>query len=152
MDGHLTKWLGSSGVDASLLALVSPLRLYPATTPVGAATVTAVAAALDVGGGVHRYADDTYFGGGQWPLLSCMLGLARLDAGDRDGAVALMRWAASTAGASGELPEQVDRHLLFPEREQEWVDRWGPSASPLLWSHAMFVRLAVELGDRRELS
>ena len=28
---------------------------------------------------------------------------------------------------------------------QEWIDRWGPDATPLLWSHAMIIRLAVEL-------
>lgn len=146
VDGRLTKWLGSDGLDASLLALVSPMRLYPTADPVGAATVEAVQATLSVDGGVHRYLDDTYYGGGQWPLLSCMLGLARADAGDRDGALALLRWAESTATGDGDLPEQVDWHLLAPEREQEWIDRWGPSACPLLWSHAMYVRLAVELG------
>ena len=144
--GRLTKWLGSDRLDASLLALVSPLRFEPAAGAVGAATLAAIAAELEVDGGVHRYADDTYFGGGQWPLLSCMLGLARLDAGDRDGAMRSLRWAVSTATASGDLPEQVDWHLLHPEHEQEWIERWGPSAVPLLWSHAMVLRLAVELG------
>ncbi len=99
VNGRLTKWLGSDGLDASLLALVSPMRLYPVSEPVGAATVAAVADTLSVDGGVHRYLDDTYFGGGQWPLLSCMLGLARADAGDREGALALLEWAASTASA-----------------------------------------------------
>jgi GH15 family glucan-1,4-alpha-glucosidase len=46
----------------------------------------------------------------------------------------------------GELPEQTSTHLLAPEHEQEWIGRWGPSACPLLWSHAMYVTLAVELG------
>ncbi len=41
---------------------------------------------LTVDGGVHRYLGDTFFGGGQWPLLSCFLGLAHLAAGDRDAA------------------------------------------------------------------
>jgi len=144
--GHLAKWLGSTEVDASLAALVSPLGVFPATEPVGAATVKAVDSALNVGGGVHRYLDDTFYGGGQWPLLSCMLGLGFEALGDRSRAMAQLRWAASTAVASGELPEQVGDHLLFPERRAEWVDRWGSVATPLLWSHAMYVRLAVELG------
>ena len=43
------------------------------------------------------------------------------------------------------MPEQVDDHLLDPAFVDEWVERWGPSADPLLWSYAMFLRLAVEL-------
>ncbi len=27
-----------------------------------------------------------------------------------------------------------------------WIDRWGPVATPLLWSHAMVLRLGLELG------
>jgi GH15 family glucan-1,4-alpha-glucosidase len=145
-EGRLTKWLGSDRLDASLLALVSPMRFEPATGAVGAATTAAIAAELDVDGGVHRYTADTYFGGGQWPLLTCMLGLARADAGDRDGALESLQWAVSTATQAGELPEQVNWHLLHPEHEQEWIERWGPSAVPLLWTHAMVLRLAVELG------
>ncbi len=44
------------------------------------------------------------------------------------------------------MPEQVDAHLLAPDRFDEWVDRWGTVARPLLWSHAMLIRLVVELG------
>jgi len=145
-DGHLAKWLGSSEVDASLLAVVSPLAIYPVGEALGRSSVAAVRSDLEVGMGVHRYRSDTFFGGGQWPLLSCFLGLADVAAGNTDSALDLLRWAASTANAEGELPEQVDQHLLDPARVDEWVERWGPVAQPLLWSHAMYVRLAVQLG------
>jgi GH15 family glucan-1,4-alpha-glucosidase len=145
-DGHLAKWLGSTEVDASLAALISPLSAVPADGTLGAATLDAVDAALNVDGGVHRYLDDTFYGGGQWPLLSCMLGLGFAARGDRARAFDQLRWAASTATPDGELPEQVADHLLFPERRADWIDRWGTVATPLLWSHAMYLRLAVELG------
>ena len=45
--------------------------------------------------------------------------------------------AAQTLRATG--------HLLHPEFEQFWIDKWGPVATPLLWSHAMFLRLEAEL-------
>ena len=61
----------------------------------------------------------------------------------------LLDWAASTATDEGTLPEQVAGHLLSPEHQQEWIDRWGPVANPLLWSHAMVLRLAAELGANR---
>jgi GH15 family glucan-1,4-alpha-glucosidase len=145
-DGHLAKWLGSREVDASLAALVAPLGVFPAEEPIGAATLEAVDAALNVGGGVHRYLDDTFYGGGQWPLLSCMLGLGFEARGDRERALEQLQWAATTAVGGGELPEQVPGDLLFPDRRAEWVERWGPVATPLLWSHAMYLRLAIELG------
>jgi GH15 family glucan-1,4-alpha-glucosidase len=145
-DGHLTKWLGSSEVDASLLAVISPLQVIPVSELLGRVTVTTVERDLAQDGGVHRYRVDTFFGGGQWPLLTCFLGLADAARGSRDLALERLRWAASTADAEDNLPEQVGWHLLDPTRMDEWVTRWGTVACPLLWSHAMFVRLAVELG------
>lgn len=150
-DGHLAKWLGSAEVDASLLASVYPLGAFPASTPLGAATIAAVDAQLNFGGGVHRYLADTFYGGGQWPLLSCMLGLAFAASGDRDRALDQLRWAASTVTPDGDMPEQVDHHLLDESMRQQWIDRWGTVATPLLWSHAMYIRLAVELGITSEV-
>ena len=146
-DGHLTKWLGTDAVDASLAALIAPLGLFPADSPLGRATIAAIDDQLCVEGGVYRFRADTYFGGGRWPLLSCFLGLAKAAASDRDGARVLLEWAASTATEQGHLPEQVDGHLLDPGYRQEWLDRWGPVATPLLWSHAMVLRLAAELKE-----
>ena len=69
----------------------------------------------------------------------------QLNHGDADKAAAYFDWAVSTATPSLDLPEQVDRHLLAPERRQEWIDKCGEVATPLLWSHAMVLRLAKEL-------
>ena len=145
-DGHLAKWLGSTEVDASLASTLYPLEVFPADSPLGIATIAAIEAQLTFERGVHRYRADTFFGGGQWPLLSCMLGLAHARAGDTERALELLRWAAATVTVDGHFPEQVGLHLLDASMTQEWVDRWGPVATPLLWSHAMFARLAVELG------
>jgi GH15 family glucan-1,4-alpha-glucosidase len=144
-DGHLIKWIGSSEVDASLAALAAPLAVIPASSPIGLATIAELDRALNAGGGVHRFLADTYYGGGQWPLLSCMLGLAHAAAGDRDRAFDLLRWSAAAVRESGTMPEQVDDHLLAPGFVAEWEERWGPSADPLLWSYAMYLRLSVEL-------
>lgn len=144
-DGHLSKWLGSQAVDASLLAIIAPLDVFDARESIGSATIAAIDAQLNTNGGVHRYAADTFFGGGQWPLLSCFLGLTFLAAGDRGRALDQLCWAATTATPDSRLPEQVDDHLLAPHMRQEWVDRWGTVATPLLWSHGMFLRLASGL-------
>ena len=91
------------------------------------------------GGGVHRHLDDVYYGGGEWLLLTAFLGLAEPERA-RD----CLDWIAAHAGPGGELPEQSQDHLLHPEELEPWIERWGPPASPLLWSHAMFLTLAHE--------
>src|SRR5690606_3021118 len=138
VDGRLAKWLGATAVDASLLAVVYPMRVIEPTSAIGLSTIAAIDAELNVGGGVHRYRADTFFGGGQWPLLSCMLGLAFSAAGLPDRARGQLRWSAGTADDAGLMPEQVPDHLLDSSKRQEWVDRWGPVAKPLLWTHAMY--------------
>ncbi len=145
VDGHLVKWMGSDAVDGSLTSLIAPLHFIPADHPVARATVDAVEADLEVADGVHRFIADTFFGGGQWPLLSCFAGLARAALGEPERAAAYLAWAVSNATNTLDLPEQVDGHLLAPDRKQEWVDKWGDVATPLLWSHAMVLRLAKEL-------
>jgi isomaltose glucohydrolase len=145
-DGHLTKWLGSEEIDASLASVVYPLGVFGPDTAVGTATIAAIDSQLAVNHGVHRFLADTFFGGGQWPLLSCMLGIAYSGAGSTERARELLEWASTQFTAEGFLPEQVGEHLLDPSMEAEWIERWGTVATPLLWSHAMFARLAVQLG------
>lgn len=145
-NGHLTKWLGASTIDASLISVLYPLAVVDPTSELGQSTIAAVDEQLNADGGVHRYLEDTFYGGGQWPLLSCMLGLAFSASGQSEQAARQLRWAAATAGETGAMPEQVGLHLLDHAMTAEWVERWGPIANPLLWTHAMYVRLAVELG------
>lgn len=149
-DGHLRKWMGSDAVDGSLTACVVPFGVVAPGSPVAEATLAAVEEQITVDGGVHRFAADVFFGGGQWPLLSCLLGWNHLAAGRRDRAEELLSWAAAQADADLQLPEQVPHDLLHPEHRQEWLDRWGPVAQPLLWSHAMVLTLAHELGHTTE--
>jgi GH15 family glucan-1,4-alpha-glucosidase len=145
-DWSLTKWIGSDAVDGSLPACIVPFGLVPAGSPVATATLDRVEAELSSGEGMHRFAADVFYGGGQWPLLSCLLGWNRAVAGEPDRALAHLRWAARQAERDGQLPEQVPDHLLHPESRREWLDRWGPVARPLLWSHGMYLILAGELG------
>jgi GH15 family glucan-1,4-alpha-glucosidase len=63
-------------------------------------------------------------------------------------AVDYLVWATETATSNNDLPEQVSDPLLAPERFQEWVDKWGSVATPLLWSHAMLLRLNAEVSPR----
>ncbi len=146
VDGHLTKYLGSTAVDASVLAAVAPFATVDHAT--ARATVAAVERDLVRECGVHRYRADTFYGGGRWPVLAALLGQAHLRLGRPEAAHAQLRWIASTATPDGRLPEQTGDILLAPGRRQEWIDRWGPVATPLLWSHGMYLTLAHSLGIR----
>jgi GH15 family glucan-1,4-alpha-glucosidase len=143
-DGYLVKWLDTSReVDGSLVAVAALYGVLPIGSDLVTATVAAVERELTSDGpvgasGVHRYPSDTFYGGGQWPVLACLLAWHHTRAGDRAGAGRLLDWVAGTADADLDLPEQVPP-LLAPQRLEEWVERWGPSARPLLWSHGMFL-------------
>lgn len=148
--GSLTKWNGNDAVDASLLWAVAPYALFDPDEPRAQATVERVASELTTpGGGVHRYLADTYYGGGEWLLLTAALARVRLrrgHPGDREAAQTALRWMAAQADGDGMLPEQVADHAFHPSRIAEWQALWGQSARPLLWSHATYLALYVELG------
>ncbi len=145
---HLSKWIGTDAVDASLAACIVPFGALEVSDPLARATLDRIAAQLDTDGGVHRFRADVFYGGGQWVLLSCLLGWNRAAAGDTAAGWRYLRWAAAQANDAGELPEQVADHLLHPQHQDEWIQRWGTVATPLLWSHAMYLILADELGLR----
>ena len=147
--GAYTKWADNDAVDASLLWISSPYGLEAPDAPAFAATLRRIEAELvSPDGGVRRYAADTYYGGGEWLLLTAGLGrvyLRRGKPGDRDRADRCRRWIERQAGPEGFLPEQVALHASHPDRIAEWEAAWGPSASPLLWSHATYLALLAEL-------
>lgn len=150
-DGTFVKYAGTNAVDASLLWLALPFGVVPPDDPTFVRTVERVQAELQVaGGGVRRYLGDTFYGGGEWVLLTAWLGWALNQLGRRDEAIACLEWIESTATSTLDLPEQVAEHPQSLGHVAEWVDRWGPVATPLLWSHAMYLVLVDELGLRDE--
>jgi len=125
-------------VDGSLLWLSVPFGVLPPHDPLIAATIDAIRRDLcGPGGGVYRYLGDTYYGGGQWTLLTSSLAWHAAVQGDRADALELNGWVRSCARGNGDLPEQVTAHAQEAGMVDPWVRRWGPVATPLLWSHAM---------------
>lgn len=144
--GHLSKWLGGDMIDASLLAVATPFGMIADDDPIMVETTRRIEAELVHDGGVHRYALDTFYGGGEWLLLAALLGWHQARTGRAAEAWDQLDWIARHATVDGDMAEQVDDHLLAPHAEAAWIERWGPVARPLLWSHAMFLTLALELG------
>ncbi len=140
IDGRLAKFVGSDLVDGNLLGAIVPYKLLAVDDPIAQATLARAARDL-LHGGVRRYVEDTYFGGGEWLLLTAWLGWVHAENNDFVQARALQEWVAAQADAHGDMPEQVCDAPLVPAFVQPWIDRWGPIAKPLLWSHAMYLIL-----------
>ncbi len=136
----------SYGVDASLIGLFVPYGIYAPSSAVAQTTIARIEQDIHFpGGGVYRYPQDTYYGGGEWLLLACWLGWYYAENGQHEKAADLLKWVESQADTQGQLSEQVLDHLLDPDYLEEWEQRWGKNASPLLWSHAMLIILTEAL-------
>ena len=141
-DGHLVKSIRNPEIDANLIALATPYQVLAYESPTMQKTLQRIHEQLaNQAGGLRRYATDTYYGGGEWILLSAWLGWAACEAGDFRTARKQLAWIEDQADAYGFLPEQVPQNLNATEKYQEWLKQWGPIASPLLWSHAQFLIL-----------
>jgi GH15 family glucan-1,4-alpha-glucosidase len=146
MDGRLVKSLGSSEVDASLLGVAVPFGAIDAKDPVMQRTVEWIERDLRSGpGGLHRYRKDTYYGGGEWILLTAWLGWYYAETGQVQKSEAILDWVEAQTTAQGDLPEQIPANLNEPPYYVTWLRRWGAIASPLLWSHAKYLILREAL-------
>lgn len=137
--GHerIGKPLSPDAVDASILLTLGNFGPFPGDDPTVTATLKAVDNELVIDEGVHRYREDEFYGGGQWPVLAgAYASLAQVDPLARERAI---QWIETQADQNANLPEQSPTHLRNPEYLKPWVDRWGPVARPLLWSHAMYL-------------
>lgn len=144
-DGYFPKFLGSELVDASLIWLGVPYRVVELDDPALRRTIERIETELASGGGVKRYVKDTYYGGGEWVILAAFLGLYQLRVGNRTRAVQLLEWITEQQTNGGFLPEQVLHSVNVPSMIGVWEQKWGGVATPLIWSHAMFLLLEGEL-------
>ena len=138
---HYIKSVGKDEVDASLLWLHVPYQLVDGHDQTMRETIRHIEEKLRFNQGLHRYPQDVYYGGGLWVLLTAWLGWHYAEVGETEEAKQILQWVREQFNENGELPEQVFQHLLAPDHYQAWIDKWGPSACPLLWSHAMHLVL-----------
>jgi len=144
-EGRFVKAVGREDVDASLIGLAVPYRLVELGDARMRKTIATIEATLGRGGGLHRYAADTYYGGGEWVQLTAWLGWYWAEAGQTDKACRLLDWVEAQADANGYLPEQVPADMNDPSYYEPWRQRWGDIATPLLWSHAKYLILKCVL-------
>lgn len=151
--GHFVKFPDAPAVDASLLGLAVPYGLVAVDDPLMVKTVEYIEATILRNGGVHRYASDTYYGGGAWILLTAWLGWYYVELSVKCPKLAddlqqkiqtCQSWIEAHADARLNLPEQSAENLNDPSYYPTWVGRWGDVASPLLWSHAKYIVLVLK--------
>lgn len=145
-DGTFVKGFGRHDVDASLVWLATPFELVVDDDPVFRRTLARIEDELLVDGGLLRYRTDTFYGGGAWTLLTAGLAWHHARAGRAERARTLLAWVDAQRREGGGLPEQVPVATTDPWFLDWWTRRWGPSAAPLLWSHAMVVLARAALG------
>jgi GH15 family glucan-1,4-alpha-glucosidase len=130
--------LPAGAIDGSCLLVLGPYGPFSEDDALVAGTLAAVERTLVVDGGVHRYLEDEYYGGGLWVVLAGALAQV-LAPNEPDLAERVLAWIEAQADEDGALPEQVETHLRRPASRAAWVERWGSPARPLLWSHAMYL-------------
>jgi GH15 family glucan-1,4-alpha-glucosidase len=139
-----------SAVDSSLLGMGFPFKVLDLMDPILVATVDEIETELHrQNGGVYRYKADVYYGGGEWILLTVWLGIHYFLIGQIEKATQILKWIEGKADPEGNLPEQISDHMLAPSHYDTWVKKWGPIASPLLWSHAMYLILYTMLQEKQ---
>jgi GH15 family glucan-1,4-alpha-glucosidase len=141
IEDTFAKYIGTNEVDSSLIWMAVPFNVVTIDNPIFLNTVKRIEKELLHNGGVHRYKADTYYGGGEWILLSCWLGWFYTITGQMLKAEEIINWVESTADENNYLPEQVCTHVNDELYYPYWVNKWGVVASPLLWSHAMYIIL-----------
>jgi GH15 family glucan-1,4-alpha-glucosidase len=148
--GYFVKFPHSPAVDASLLGLTVPYGVVAPDDPIMLRTVEYIEATILRSGGLHRYAADSYYGGGAWILLTAWLGWYYIELAARRPELvpelqqkiqSCLSWVEAHAENNLNLPEQVAENLNVPSYYPIWVERWGEVASPLLWSHAKYIIL-----------
>lgn len=65
--------------------------------------------------------------------------------GDKGVAREQLTWLEAQADRDCNLPEQGSHHLVDEDSYKTWTLKWGKNASPLLWSHAMYIILKHEI-------
>jgi len=151
--GHFVKFPNAPAVDASLLGLAVPYGVVAVDDLIMRKTIEYIESTILRDGGIHRYALDSYYGGGAWILLTAWLGwyyvelaakCPNLTTGLQHKIQVCQSWIESHAGNDLHLPEQIAENLNDPSYYQTWVERWGDIASPLLWSHAKYIVLCLK--------
>lgn len=127
-------------LDASLLGLVYPFKIYQPDDPRIVKTVKKMEDLIVENGGVHRFQMDYYDGegsgwegGGAWPILNFWMSIYWAKKGNIKKAKDYYFWVIDRLEEDWLIPEQI-------------FNDFRVGIKPLAWSHAMFVIASKFLG------
>jgi len=112
--GHFVKFPDFPAVDASLLGLAVPYGVVHPGDPIMLKTVEQIESTILREAGLHRYAKDSYYGGGGWILLTAWLGWYYVELATKcpdlvprlqEKITACQDWVEAHAGVDLNLPE-----------------------------------------------
>ena len=145
ISGSFVKNKNIDRVDAALAWGNYPHEAIPADDLVLIRTIDNISKDLQgPNGGVMSYLGDSYYGGGQWILLEALIGINQAILGNKEEFEKSKKWISSCADEELNLPEQNLDVVQQINMVKTWEERWGKNASPLLWSHAMYLLLLKE--------
>lgn len=123
-----------TSIDTALLGLTYPFSVLDADDPRILNTSRQIETAFRYASeGLGRYPGDSYLGGNPWFITTLWMALYQSKLGNHEKAKLLIDWCA----------KHVDEIQLFAEQVNR--DNGEPiSASPLAWSHAMFILSLVD--------
>lgn len=149
-NGRFCKGLVDDRVDSSLICLALPFEIVALDDPRFIKTIDAIRSDLcGKTGGIYRYLGDTYYGGGEWILLTSWLGWYDRLSNNENGFESAKMWVKIQATETLDLPEQSTEGVQAPAMIQPWIERWGQVATPLLWSHAMYLLMINEGANKQ---
>jgi len=144
--GRLVKYTNDNEVDSSLIMCAIPFNVFNSNDLVMKKTISKIKSDLLLTKGLRRYKHDSFYGGGEWLILACLLGSYYLDINEIEKSKEVIEWIEKQADKKCYLPEQINP--VNKEKYYEWVMKWGKPSNPLLWSHAMYIILKEKLQNR----
>lgn len=116
-------------IDTAILGLSYPFSVLEADDPRILSTARQIESAFSFSTqGIGRYPGDVYHGGNPWFITTLWMALYHCQLGNYEKAKTLIDWSAKHVDELQLFAEQVNRENGEPI-----------SASPLAWSHAMFI-------------
>ena len=122
-------------MDISMMGAIIPFEVFSPKEKFIQNTVEQINMTLRTYlGGYLRFENDTYIGGqNPWIISTCWMGIYYSKIGEKKKAKECMQFVVNSASDLGFLAEQANSDL-----NEKWVIGLG-------WSHAMFIKLLIEL-------
>lgn len=137
----VTKLLGSSDMDVSLLWLGIPFKMISMDDPIFVEIINKIQQEFLDDNGIYRYQKNAHYKIEQRIILLAWLGWYFAWNGEKEKAWKFLQRIESLFTTQG-FPQQVGAHFHFSKDSNRWIERKGELSCPFLWSYAMYLVLS----------